>query len=98
MQTSLVNAGVLAHPVTGDAAVGFVARRSALKVSLIRRAGRAALAFRSGWEWAAVEGPATLIGTDDRCPTSMLRAFPHCCATCSPRQGGRTTTGRSSTG
>ena len=76
VQTSLVNAGVLAHPVTGDAAVGFVARRSALKVSLIRRAGRAALAFRSGWEWAAVEGPATLIGTDDPVPDLDAAAVP----------------------
>jgi len=76
IQTSLVNAGVLTHPVTGEAAVGFVARRAALKVGLIRRAGRAALAFRSGWEWASVEGPATLIGTDDLVPGFDAASVP----------------------
>ena len=65
VQTSLVNAGVLDHPVTGAAVVGIVARGAALKVRLIRRAGRAAVTFRSGWEWAAVEGPVTVIGPDD---------------------------------
>ena len=60
-----MNAGVLAHPVTGEPVVGLVARGSALKVNLLRRSGRAAVTFRSGWEWAAVEGPVTLIGPDD---------------------------------
>ena len=29
------------------------------------RGGRACVTFRSGWEWAAVEGPTRLIGPDD---------------------------------
>jgi PPOX class probable F420-dependent enzyme len=65
VQTSLVNAGVLADPLTGEPAVGFVAQGAALKVRLIRAAGRAAVTFRSGWEWVGVEGPVTLIGPDD---------------------------------
>ena len=65
VHTSLVNAGVLEHPLTGEPVVGLVARGSALKVRLVRAAGRANVTFRAGWEWVAVEGPVTLIGPDD---------------------------------
>jgi len=58
IQTSLVNAGVV-----GDD-VAFVARSSTRKIANIERAGRAAITFRSGWEWAAVEGPARVAGDD----------------------------------
>jgi PPOX class probable F420-dependent enzyme len=65
VHTSLVTAGVLADPISGEPVVGFVAGGSALKVRLLRRAGRCAVTFRAGWEWAAVEGPVVLIGPDD---------------------------------
>jgi PPOX class probable F420-dependent enzyme len=65
VHASLVNAGVLADPLTGEPAVGLVARGTAHKVRLIRTAGRASVTFRAGWEWAGVEGPVTLIGPDD---------------------------------
>jgi hypothetical protein len=66
VQTSLVNAGVLDHPLEGGPVIGFVARGDALKVRLVRRRGRCAVTFRTSWEWAGVEGPATLIGPDDK--------------------------------
>ena len=66
VQSSLVNAGLLDHPVTGDPVVGLVARADAFKLRRIRSTGRACVAFRSGWEWVAVEGPAELAGPDDR--------------------------------
>ena len=65
VQSSLVNAGVLDHPVSGEPVVGIVVRGAALKVRLVRAAGRANVTFRSGWEWAAVEGPVEVIGPDD---------------------------------
>lgn len=65
VQTSLVNAGVLDDPIHGDPVVGFVARGDALKVRLVRGGGRCTVTFRSGWEWAGVEGAATLIGPDN---------------------------------
>ncbi len=65
VHASVVNAGVLAHPVSGRPVVGLVARGDARKVELLRGAGRAAVTFRAGWEWAAVEGPAEIIGPDD---------------------------------
>ena len=79
VQASVVNAGVLDHPVTGRSVVGLVVRGDALKVRLVRRAGRAAVTFRAGWEWAAVEGPVSLIGPDDPQPgvdvPALLRAI-----------------------
>jgi PPOX class probable F420-dependent enzyme len=65
VQASVVNAGVLAHPLTGERAVGFVAIGGSLKLRLLRLRPRATVVLRAGWRWATVEGPATLIGPDD---------------------------------
>jgi hypothetical protein len=62
---SVVNAGVVDHPVTGEAVVGFVARGGARKLLHLRAQPRATVVFRSGWEWVAVEGEAELVGPDD---------------------------------
>ena len=64
-QTSIANAGVLAHPVSGDPVVGLVVRGDARKHANLRRRPRATLVFRAGWEWVAVEGPVDLAGPDD---------------------------------
>jgi PPOX class probable F420-dependent enzyme len=66
VNTSVVNAGVLDDPDSGKPCVGFVARGDAKKLDYIRRSGRAAVVFRSGWEWATVEGPARIIGPGDK--------------------------------
>ena len=65
IHSSLVNAGVLDHPVTGDRVVGCVLAGSARKLALVRRSGRAALAFQHGWQWVSVEGPVDIAGPDD---------------------------------
>ena len=65
VHTSLVNAGVVEDPLTGEPAVALVAAGAARKVQLVRARGRASLTFRAGWEWVAVEGPVTLLGPDD---------------------------------
>lgn len=64
VHSSLVNAGVLDHPVTGGPVVGLVVRADAFKLRRMRASGRACVAFRSSWEWAAVEGPVDLAGPD----------------------------------
>jgi PPOX class probable F420-dependent enzyme len=64
VQTSLVNAGVMPVPAGGDV-VAFVARGDAVKLRNLRSRPRAALVFRSGWEWVSVEGHATIVGPDD---------------------------------
>jgi PPOX class probable F420-dependent enzyme len=65
VHASVVNAGVMAHPITGVDVVGFVARGSAHKVGLLRQGRRASLTFRRQWRWAGVEGPAEIIEADD---------------------------------
>ncbi|MEV4516652.1 TIGR03618 family F420-dependent PPOX class oxidoreductase [Dactylosporangium sp. NPDC049525] len=64
IQASVVNAGVLPHPVTGDPAVGFVTYGK-VKLANLRARPQLTVTIRSGWTWATVEGTATLIGPDD---------------------------------
>lgn len=65
IQVSLINAGVLPHPLTGDPVVGLVARGGTVKLTQLRERPRATLAWRHGWDWIAVEGPVQLAGPDD---------------------------------
>jgi PPOX class probable F420-dependent enzyme len=65
MQASVVNAGVLDHPVGGEPVVGFVTYGPA-KLGNLRRRPWATVVFRAGWQWAAVEGRCEIVGPDDR--------------------------------
>jgi PPOX class probable F420-dependent enzyme len=65
VQASVVNAGVLAHPLTGEDVVGFVAIGGTVKLQNLRRNPQATMVFRAGFRWVSVEGLATLIGPDD---------------------------------
>jgi PPOX class probable F420-dependent enzyme len=67
IQSSLVNSGVLQHPITGEPVVGYVALGGATKLANLRQRPRMTIAVRGGWEWSAVEGDAELIGPDDPC-------------------------------
>ena len=66
IHASVVNAGVIDDPVTGDACIGLVARGASRKLEHLRGSGRAAAVFRHGADWVAVEGPARLVGPQDR--------------------------------
>jgi PPOX class probable F420-dependent enzyme len=65
IQSTLVNAGVLDHPLSGEPTVAFVAVGKARKLANLRERPRMTIAVRGGWEWAAVEGEAQLIGPED---------------------------------
>jgi PPOX class probable F420-dependent enzyme len=65
VQASVVNVGVMGHPASGHGVVAFVARGDAVKLAHLRRDPRLTVVTRSGWQWAAVEGSAQLIGPDD---------------------------------
>ena len=67
-QGSVVNAGVLPHPVTGEQVVGLVAIGGSKKLSNLRADPRTAIVARAGWQWATVEGNAEIIGPDDPHP------------------------------
>lgn len=66
--STVVNAGVLPHPVTGDPAAAFVAAGGTRKLVHLRADPTIALTIRAGWQWTTVEGTATLIGPDDPDP------------------------------
>lgn len=61
----VVNAGIVEHPVGGHEVAAFVARGGTRKVDHLRARPRAALLWRSGWAWVAIEGPVELCGPDD---------------------------------
>ena len=73
VHTSVVNAGVLDDPESGQPCVGFVARGDAKKLDHVRRSDRVAVVFRSGWEWATVEGAARIVGPGDREPSALAQ-------------------------
>jgi PPOX class probable F420-dependent enzyme len=68
VQASVVNAGVLPHPLTGAQVVGLVATGGARKLHNLRADPRATIVARAGWRWATVEGNAEIVGPDDRHP------------------------------
>ncbi len=79
IQSSLVNAGVLAHPATGETILALVAV-GPVKLANLRARPQVTATFRNGWQWAAVEG---LAGPDDPHPQleDFLRATGFSCAT-----------------
>ena len=65
VQSSVVNAGVLCHPITGQPVVGLVAAGGSRRLANLRERPRATVVIRAGWVWAGVEGPVELAGPDD---------------------------------
>jgi PPOX class probable F420-dependent enzyme len=61
IQSSLVNTGIVTR---GEPVLAFVTYGK-VKLANLRARPQVAVAFRSGWQWAAVEGRAQLIGPDD---------------------------------
>jgi PPOX class probable F420-dependent enzyme len=64
IQSSVVNAGVMRHPLVDHPVLTFVSYGK-VKLANLRARPQLSATFRSGWQWAAVEGYAQLIGPDD---------------------------------
>jgi PPOX class probable F420-dependent enzyme len=64
IQCSVVNAGVLVHPVDNAEVVGFVTY-GRMKLANLRVRPQLSITFRAGWRWVTVEGRAELVGPDD---------------------------------
>jgi PPOX class probable F420-dependent enzyme len=64
IQSSVVNAGLLPDPESGLDVVGFVTYGKA-KLANLRARPHVTITFRAGWQWAAIEGVARIIGPDD---------------------------------
>lgn len=67
ISSTVVNAGVLDHPVTGKTVVGMVIRGGTRKLARLRERPYANVVVRAGWQWAAAEGETEIIGPDDLC-------------------------------
>jgi len=67
VQSSVVNAGVLAHPLSGAEVVAFVTY-GRVKLANLRARPQVAVTFRADWQWATVEGRAQIAGPDDPLP------------------------------
>ena len=63
--SSVVNCGVIDHPLTGAPCVALVSAGGAARLGHVRRGSQATIAIRRGWTWRSVTGPAALIGPDD---------------------------------
>ncbi len=61
---SLVNAGVLGHPRTGEPVVGYVTY-GPVKLRALRERPATSILWRAGWRWAAVDGDCELFGPAD---------------------------------
>lgn len=66
--SSVINCGVMDHPVTGQPCVALVSRGGAARLGHIHRGSEVTVAARRGWKWRAVTGPASIIGPDDPHP------------------------------
>ena len=67
IQSSLVNAGIVPHPATGESTLAFVTN-GPVKLANLRARPQVTATFRNSWQWAAVEGHAELAGPDDPQP------------------------------
>ena len=67
IQSSLVNAGAMPHPATGEPTLAYVTYGK-VKLANLRARPQTAVTFRKGWQWATVEGRAELAGPDDPQP------------------------------
>lgn len=76
-QSSVVNAGVLEHPLQSGQVVGLVAIGGSRKLHHLRTDPRATIVARAGWRWATVEGDAKIIGPDDPHPDLDGEALRH---------------------
>ncbi|AFM18215.1 PPOX class probable F420-dependent enzyme [Mycolicibacterium chubuense NBB4] len=75
IQSSVINAGPLSHPATGEPVLGFVTYGK-VKLNNLRARPQIAVTFRRGWHWATVEGRGELAGPDDPQPWLESDALP----------------------
>jgi PPOX class probable F420-dependent enzyme len=82
VQCTVVNAGLIDHPVSGAPVAAFIGRPATRKIAHLRQNPTATLLWRAGWAWVAAEGSVELVGPDDPLdgfdPTSLpalLRAI-----------------------
>jgi len=68
MHVTLINAGVMPHPVTGLDVIALVAIGGTRKLDHLRDRPHATITWRASWNWITVEGATELAGPDDALP------------------------------
>ena len=68
VSASVVNAGLLPHPIDGATRLGFVVAGSSYKRRRLGIEPRLTLTVRVGWEWQTADGSAELLGPLDPHP------------------------------
>ena len=63
--SSVVNCGLIDHPVTNEPRLALVSLGGAARLRHIRAGSPVTVAIRRGWKWVAVTGPVELIGPRD---------------------------------
>ncbi len=71
--SSVVNVGVMPHPVSGAESVALVSAGAAARLAHIRHGSEVTVTVRRGWRWLGVTGRATLVGPDDPADDVDLR-------------------------
>ena len=59
--SSVVNCGMIEHPLTGDVCVAFVSGSKAARLKHIDRGSQVTISVRRGWAWSSATGTADLI-------------------------------------
>ncbi len=65
VQSTVVNAGVIDHPVTGAPVAALVGRPGTHKIIHLRATPTGTLLWRAGWAWVAAEGTTEIVGPED---------------------------------
>lgn len=73
---TVVNAGIIDHPLAGVPIAAFVGRAGTQKLRHLRAHPAATLCWRAGWAWATAEGTVEMIGPDDHLPGIEPDAVP----------------------
>ena len=76
VHVTLINAGVVLHPVTGMDVVALVAIGGSRKLDHLRDRPHAAITWRAGWNWVTAEGATELAGPDDALPGFDVARLP----------------------
>jgi hypothetical protein len=63
--SSVVNCGIIPHPITKDLCVAFVSIGEAARLKHIERGSKATIAVRREWKWISVSGKANLFGPEN---------------------------------
>jgi PPOX class probable F420-dependent enzyme len=72
---TLVNAGVIDHPVDGETVAAFVSRQGTRKFANLSARPQATLQWRAGWAWVAAEGDVEVLGPGTPDLPALLRTI-----------------------